>query len=439
MHNKRLKLFILNLLLVTAGLLLWHKYGMNLNIEVNPKSAYPIKVNDDRWEGGASEVSLDRTSDAIIMKCKLKKQYNWPYCEAIITISDEPNGIDMSNFDYVLLDIETKGNGNGDQGVKVYLRHFDSAYSEVGDHDSLKVNEIRYIPNESERPLQLSTNHFMVASWWVLAENIRPENAAPDISNIVTIEIATDDSMTEGEYEIIIHSIRLHGKLLNLQQILILILGVWILSAIYYLVASLWYFQQALKAMHTKQQQLEQINSALEIERRGLENMATHDALTGAYNRVGLRNQLYEKIYQVKQNIAPLSAMFIDIDNYKEINDQYGHEAGDEILKSFVSFIIGHTRNDDVLCRWGGDEFILFCHDIESDLCVRLAEKLRISIANHIWFKNIKFTCSFGVSEMIPNEDIAHFINRVDQELYCAKGNGRNCVMPTLNMRGRVK
>ncbi len=151
-----------------------------------------------------------------------------------------------------------------------------------------------------------------------------------------------------------------------------------------------------------------------------LENYAYKDPLTDAYNR----RYFFEKIKKLPKSTNSL--IMIDIDHFKLINDTYGHEMGDYILKELIKLIKVLVRKNDVIVRWGGEEFIILLKNVDRNKAVKIAEKIRKKIESYN-FKGIKITASFGVKETkdnITTDDL----KILDQALYLSKTKGRNQV-----------
>jgi len=137
---------------------------------------------------------------------------------------------------------------------------------------------------------------------------------------------------------------------------------------------------------------------------------------------------------QVRWDKQDFSALFIDIDHFKSVNDKYGHQIGDDILREFVLIISTNIRSGDCLVRWGGEEFIVFFPGTNSQQAKDKAEAIRNIVATHEWCHQNTLTCSIGVAQM-GDERITEMIARADDALYKAKGNGRDqvfCSLPTL-------
>ena len=139
----------------------------------------------------------------------------------------------------------------------------------------------------------------------------------------------------------------------------------------------------------------------------------------------------------LSKNGRPVSFVMLDIDHFKHINDTYGHQVGDEVLVNLTKLIQGKIRNTDALVRWGGEEFVVLCGDTPIQNAQFLAEKLRIAIENTVLIKQQQVTCSFGIAEMIPDEDPKRLFERADKALYASKEGGRNRVTSATYKRTR--
>ncbi len=169
--------------------------------------------------------------------------------------------------------------------------------------------------------------------------------------------------------------------------------------------------------------------TALEERSKEFENRANYDALTKIHNRRRFLELLDRGIKTSQHLNQHLSLIFFDIDHFKNINDTYGHNTGDEVLKGLASLVSATIRRTDVFARWGGEEFLILLESTDLENAARTAEKIRKIIMEHE-FPDIKhLTCSFGVTTYQTGENSETFINRADSALYRAKENGRNRVI----------
>lgn len=164
-------------------------------------------------------------------------------------------------------------------------------------------------------------------------------------------------------------------------------------------------------------------------ELKKFENLASHDALTGVYNHGRIETEISNAIEVLKKDNRYVSLMMVDIDYFKKVNDTFGHATGDDVLKEFVNRLIQELKGYNIkIGRWGGEEFVCVCYDLQIEELKKVAENVCKSIANSA-FETIGFmTCSIGLTD-IKNEDTTKevFI-RLDDALYKAKDSGRNCI-----------
>ena len=165
------------------------------------------------------------------------------------------------------------------------------------------------------------------------------------------------------------------------------------------------------------------------LENMQLEEKTLKDKLTNAYNREFFENNYQRLIETFKSEDMYFGLAMIDIDNFKNINDSYGHNIGDEILINLVSIINKFSRNDDILIRWGGEEFIIILKVSSEDRLNIILENIRKTIEKSKIDKLPTITCSFGGTIYENNEQINDTIKRADEALYIAKANGKNKVI----------
>ncbi|QPL44868.1 diguanylate cyclase [Halomonas sp. A40-4] len=176
-------------------------------------------------------------------------------------------------------------------------------------------------------------------------------------------------------------------------------------------------------------------------ERKQLEEklraQAMTDPLTGVYNRRYLQAQASVEISRASRHQTPISLIAIDIDHFKRINDEYGHDAGDEVLKRFTDVIKGLLRHEDLLCRVGGEEFAILLPDTPLEKAWQVAERIRVAVEQtQVPLEQddvpitIAITASFGVTHVASGEmSLKAAIKRADNGLYEAKAAGRNRIV----------
>lgn len=169
------------------------------------------------------------------------------------------------------------------------------------------------------------------------------------------------------------------------------------------------------------EQKLKEANEKLKLK-------VITDPLTGAFNRRFMLEQMEKEIQRYNRTKSSFSIVMLDIDNFKLVNDNFGHNVGDIVLKKLVQTVKGRIRETDFLCRWGGEEFIIFLPDTDLLGAVKLAESIKIKISEMCIEKVGLVTASFGVSCYNEDDTINAIIEKVDDLMYKAKSEGRNCV-----------
>ncbi len=172
--------------------------------------------------------------------------------------------------------------------------------------------------------------------------------------------------------------------------------------------------------------QFEEITQILQQKNRHLAQLAAKDALTQIHNRHMFSEIFLQETAVAKRQKSKLSLMMIDLDHFKKINDTYGHNIGDYVLKHFVSLVENTIRESDSFARWGGEEFVILLHNAGCDEAYGVGEKIRQVIAEHRFDEVGFITCSIGLAEVFAGETLTEVIERADQALYAAKDTGRN-------------
>jgi diguanylate cyclase (GGDEF)-like protein/PAS domain S-box-containing protein len=153
------------------------------------------------------------------------------------------------------------------------------------------------------------------------------------------------------------------------------------------------------------------------------------DYLTGLNNRQKFELDIHEEIYRAQRYHSPFSIIMADIDYFKLVNDTYGHDIGDSVLKEFSQLLMQNIRQADILARWGGEEFIILCSNTEINGAKALAETLRAKIQEYQFTTVGQKTASFGVTQYEKGTDLKSLFLNVDNALYKAKEEGRNRVV----------
>jgi len=163
------------------------------------------------------------------------------------------------------------------------------------------------------------------------------------------------------------------------------------------------------------------------LQRRLLEQAIT-DPLTGAFNRRHMSTRLREALENGKPRSTLSALLLIDVDHFKRINDEHGHDAGDAVLKGIVSVVRSRARKTDLLFRMGGEEFVLLLPDTTEKEAMTLADDIREAIAASPLLEGHTVTVSIGVGPADPGDSVESWIKGTDAAMYEAKESGRNRV-----------
>ncbi len=170
-------------------------------------------------------------------------------------------------------------------------------------------------------------------------------------------------------------------------------------------------------------------SSALRSKNEQLEQLAMTDALTRVHNRRFVLSLCQEHLDRHASGGPAFSLLLLDLDHFKNINDEYGHAAGDDVLRGVVAVLQQGVRGADAIGRWGGEEFVVLAPDTDKRGAFELAERLRTAINNVVISTSrtaLRVTASFGVATCEQGETCAHLLERADRALYLAKSKGRN-------------
>lgn len=159
-----------------------------------------------------------------------------------------------------------------------------------------------------------------------------------------------------------------------------------------------------------------------------LQILSTTDELTGVDNRRAFNDKLHTNIGRAKRYHEPLSLLMLDVDNFKKVNDSYGHNVGDLVLKTLVSALTEGIRQEDLIARWGGEEFSILLPQTGKDAALQQAERLREKVADYDFPTVGQVTVSIGHTELQDQDIPESLVKRADNALYQAKRGGRNIV-----------
>ena len=182
------------------------------------------------------------------------------------------------------------------------------------------------------------------------------------------------------------------------------------------------------KNINQRVEALEQENNLLKLEKEILLKRSTTDPLTGLYNRVKIKEMFLYEQQQFIRHGDVLSVILLDLDNFKFINDTYGHNVGDNYLKELARILTGFFRSVDIVGRWGGEEFLILLPKTSLGKSRYLALRLK-EVINKMECPTIAYqTASFGLATLTENDTLSTIVNRADKALFLAKARGKDRV-----------
>jgi len=176
------------------------------------------------------------------------------------------------------------------------------------------------------------------------------------------------------------------------------------------------------------QNRLAEAHAELAFKNQQLESLSVTDRLTGLFNRRKLDEVLAQECVRAQRTALPLTVIIADIDEFKRVNDLYGHLVGDQLLVEIAGMLQRGVRKVDTVGRWGGEEFMIVCPDTDNEGASVLAENIRLAINSREFPVVGSKTCCLGVAEYRPGEAPEAVVERADAALYRAKNGGRNQV-----------
>jgi len=426
LSSRNLNRSFIVLFVATLAALLWNQLGMTRRTVLDAQSAYTVRNIDDSGSGGRSSSSLRKTADGLAMDCEIRPGFAWPFCTLVFELGRPPQGLDLSSYETVEVSAAIDGPEPTRQ-LRLFVLNFNPAYSVATAPDSAKVQEFVYDPS-LHPTLNARLGQFTVSSWWSNSHLLKVEHIGTEFDNVVAVQLSTGGNVQPGSHVLTLKRIAFVGKWIPTSSLRLGVIALWLLAGAVYLLAFVLRVRSELAATRYGKAALERMNRELRDEAGELKQAARRDALTGVLNRRGLRDELAHAAGRGDDQFFPLAIVFIDIDHFKRINDVHGHHVGDEVIRQMADVVARAIQRDDILARWGGEEFLVFFPCTTLPDAQAIAERLRRSLAQHPWPHGQPVTGSFGVAQARAGDDLVDGIRRADEAMYAAKCNGRNRV-----------
>lgn len=405
---------------LTIVIVVVQQYIPDKRITVLPNINYPQSIyspGNATPEDQAQWVNEDKHH----WRCTFREEHDYSCGYSISMGIDNVKGLNLEGYEGLFIKIAYTGSA---PRLRIYMRNYNTSYDRGDPVLSAKFISTIIRTEDLKRGAFVRLSEFSVAEWWIKEYDIPREYAAPEFSNIVSMGF---DFVNTGEHELKVERIEFTGLWFLRESLYLSIIIFWMVLIVW---EGLHRFYNVYRDSRMAQQKIAKLETdydLLELEKSEYEALSTTDALTGVLNRAGLQ-KIITHIFQLKQDKPQLGILLFDIDHFKEVNDHYGHDCGDEILKELAQLIAQNVRQQDAFGRWGGEEFVLLCVNIKEEQIRTLAEKLRKLVAEHQF--NPKdaqhVTVSIGATLIASDDSFDSALKRADLALYDAKHKGRN-------------
>lgn len=405
---------------VSVLLVAFHFFGPERRLDIVPSSETAVELYGYAdSETGNSAYWQNEAANSWVCNYKPTAAYG---CGWMVQLRpDMHTGVDLTAFEAIEFSLSYTGPA---KRVRFLLKNFNSAYSVPGNDSTSKSMNMTLPADDVEGTLQIQFDEFKVATWWLMERTVNKRWSLPEISGVTHIGV---DFAEPGFHETTIHQVTAVGHWVKTATLMTSIVGFWLFAFIGEGLVRFYWQYRSMQNDRRKIHQLQENQKNLEAENRALESLVDTDPLTSLYNRTGLHNRI-EYLERQRKTLHGMGILLLDIDHFKKLNDQYGHDIGDKALKAFTSVINLHLRETDIFARLGGEEFVVICAAQSYEDLMSIAEKLRRLARQSTPQEDSPFnlTVSVGVTHIEGDEKFSDALRRADEALYKAKQNGRN-------------
>jgi diguanylate cyclase (GGDEF)-like protein len=401
---------------ITLLLVIFHDYFPKRSIVLHPDLTNYIDESLDSAVGGQSElIWLDKEN--LHWVCELNEGAPYPYCGISIAWSNEPfRQLDFASYDGLEMDLEYKGQA---KYIRVFLRNYYPLPNMTDVIGKAKFNSISKASQDFQQISYIPFDELRVADWWLNDNQIPLEDIKPDVSKVIAVGLDIPYPNKLGRHEFKLHRLRVVGEYFSKESLYLAIIMFWaVLLLVDMLISQL---KLRTKVQLNGQQLLE-----LKEKSAIYQQKAEHDKLTGVLNREGL-NRIVNDLHS-KKLLHQYTLLVLDLDFFKQVNDEHGHVIGDKVLQETAVALTDCVRKYDMVSRWGGEEFVILFHCMDTDSILPFAEKVRKNIESKSFVdgKLDKITISVGATNLVKDELFERAFIRADKALYEAKRTGRN-------------
>lgn len=414
-------------LLVSISLVLvrGHLPLRTLDLLATPIGKNPLLMNQETGHLAGDTLLEWVDRDTHHWHCETDSARNLPICGIFFDLGrrEVGEGMNLSRFREVILGVRYRGTA---EHLRVVLAQYDRIYSEQDDHHTRRPYA-GYFSTNASGLVTVPLAGMVLPEWWLTSpQGSRQPVDGLDLSNCVTLTVDVPYIYGKAWHDIEVTHLELRGEWVTKAELYSVLLWGWL--ALMTVVVIL-----RLRAAHEFNIDQERMINALaerekllRAEQAKLQHTATVDALTGLLNRHGMAKALAE----LPDSIGPMCMLLVDVDHFKDVNDRFGHAEGDSVLRRIAALLTQNLRAQDIVCRWGGEEFVV-CAACGLEDAERIAEKMRQLAADKPLTPKVRIvvTISIGITPMTGPSEFESALERADAAMYRAKAQGRNQVV----------
>jgi len=412
-----LRLFVVIFTLVAIG---GHALLPKKELVLHPSVDSVFELFTDEGAGGKSSAKwLDEKSYS--WQCILRESETYPVCGFSTIFSPRPyKAMDLSSYDALKIQLHYTGNA---EKIRIYLRNSNPAYNPTGDIEEAKFESIVIRTSDLEQGAEIQLSEFSVGDWWKDQYDIPRNLSQPEFDAVIAIGIDQAAPIQYGQHQYQLSSVTMTGEWIKQETLYLYVILSWMLVLA-------WEVATRLIILYRRARKDSASLEALQAETDKFRELSHTDLLTKIPNRSGFDLHL-KGIIERQGNLKGYALLILDIDHFKRVNDQRGHDTGDRILRHFATLVCQSVRNDDFFARWGGEEFVIMLETSDTNTALAVAEKVRLKIHTETMEpqRPLKITVSIGVAMISSNEKFNGAFKRADKALYQAKRDGRNCIV----------
>lgn len=351
-----------------------------------------------------------------------------PYsCGYTLALGADPTqGVDLTDYEGLQLKIRYKGDA---PRIRIFMRNYNPQFDRSTDPGaSSKFMSVSIRTADLQDATYVKMNEFSVGEWWIRDFDVPRIHSAPEFTNVTSLGV---DFIFHGGNEVQVESMALVGARISRESVYLAIIVIWMLLVAWEGFSKVYEIYGASKSASQRIDRLLHDYKNLELEKQQFVALSTTDNLTGILNRAGVQ-QLLAPLFGAELNRPQLGVLLMDVDHFKSVNDTFGHDIGDRVLKEVAKLIADNTRQTDILGRWGGEEFILICPQLPAERLIAFAEKIRSTISDFVFESPqapLRLSMSIGVTLALAHEPFETVLKRADLALYEAKYAGRDRVV----------